>query len=80
MPRFRAWHRRRCSRATLWLLVWEAAFAAALAAQAPASPLVSDSVLQGRLQGLVDRFHGRVGLYVRHLSTGRAVAINADEL
>ncbi|HMB93462.1 MAG TPA: serine hydrolase [Rhodothermales bacterium] len=37
-----------------------------------------DTVLQARLDSLVHGFSGTVGLYVRHLSTGRTVAINAD--
>ncbi|UCF19321.1 MAG: serine hydrolase [Gemmatimonadota bacterium] len=39
-----------------------------------------DSTLQARLEELVDGFRGRVGVYVRHLESGRTAAINADEL
>ncbi len=51
-------------------------------AQAPrAGPRETlDAKLQNQLQELVRDFRGRVGLYVRHLPTGRISAINADEL
>lgn len=59
---------------------------------APASPPLSsvaglaaqeqstDPVLQARLEALVDGFRGDVGIYVRHLDTGRWAALNADTL
>ncbi|MEE9162986.1 MAG: serine hydrolase [Candidatus Neomarinimicrobiota bacterium] len=39
-----------------------------------------DRRLQSRLVALTEDFHGDVGIYARHLSTGRHVAIRADEL
>jgi beta-lactamase class A len=36
--------------------------------------------LQAKLDSLVAGFHGRVGVYVRHLPSGRTAEINADEL
>ena len=41
---------------------------------------VSDPDLQARLEALVADFQGQVGLYVRHLPTGRTAAIQADTL
>ncbi len=37
-----------------------------------------DPVLQRTVEGLVRGFGGEVGVYVRHLPTGRTVAVNAD--
>src|SRR3989337_834524 len=39
-----------------------------------------DPVLQEKLSSMVKNFRGDVGLYVRHLSTGRTAAIRAEEL
>lgn len=39
-----------------------------------------DAVLQARLEALVQDFRGDVGIYVRHLSTGRTAAVRADTL
>lgn len=39
-----------------------------------------DPRLQARLEALVKGFQGDVGIYVRHLKTGRTAAIRADEL
>ncbi|MEP6573230.1 MAG: serine hydrolase, partial [Gemmatimonadota bacterium] len=39
-----------------------------------------DAALQSELEGLVKNFHGDVGVYVRHLPSGRSAAIRADEL
>ncbi len=39
-----------------------------------------DTELARKLTPLVEAFRGDVGIYVRHLPTGRAVAIRADEL
>ena len=39
-----------------------------------------DKVLYPKLKGLADKFNGDVGIYVRHLKTGRTVAINADSI
>jgi len=54
---------------TAWLLVAQGA-----RAQHP------DQKLQRGLDSLVQGFHGDVGIYVRHLKTGRSAAIRADEL
>lgn len=40
----------------------------------------SDPVLQQKLEGLVEGFHGDVGIYVRHLRTGRTATVRAEEL
>ncbi|CCH55642.1 beta-lactamase [Fibrisoma limi BUZ 3] len=40
----------------------------------------TDVKLERKLASLLDGFQGDVGLYVRHLRTGRTVAINADTL
>lgn len=40
----------------------------------------TDKVLTRKLQALVEPFRGKVGIYVRHLKTGKTVAINADTL
>jgi len=39
-----------------------------------------DSALQRKLGALVEGFKGDVGIYVRHLPTGRTASIHADEL
>ena len=39
-----------------------------------------DSALHSKLARLVESFHGRVGIYVRHLQSGSTVEINADEI
>ncbi len=41
---------------------------------------IPDLVLTEKLDELLKKFHGDVGIYVRHLPTGKTVAINADEL
>ena len=46
----------------------------------PVAEEFNDSKLQSELQSLLKDFNGEVGLYVRHLSSGRSVSINADEL
>lgn len=58
------------------------AAAAPLHAQgaAPAPRERADPVLAARLGRLVQGFHGDAGIYVRHLRTGRTVAIRADEV
>lgn len=40
----------------------------------------TDRKLEKKLQALVDSFHGKAGIYVRHLRKGREVAINADTI
>ncbi len=39
-----------------------------------------DRALQEKLEALVKGFHGDVGVYVRHIPSGHAAAIRADEL
>lgn len=46
----------------------------------PVGAEVPDSALYEKLAPLLEQFHGRVGIYVRHLSSGRSVEINADEM
>ncbi|QXD14011.1 class A beta-lactamase-related serine hydrolase [Rhodocaloribacter litoris] len=41
---------------------------------------VPDTLLQARLERLVEGFRGDAGVYVRHLPTGRYAAIHADTL
>jgi beta-lactamase class A len=40
----------------------------------------ADTALQARLEALTTGFEGDVGLYVRHLPSGRTAALNADSL
>lgn len=54
--------------------------AAPLAAQPAAPRERTDAALTARLQAIVRGFHGDVGIYARHLRSGRTVAIRADEL
>jgi beta-lactamase class A len=46
----------------------------------PSPILKEDPVLQRKLEELVRGFRGDVGIYVRHLRTGRTASIRADEL
>ncbi len=39
-----------------------------------------DNILKGKLQTLVKDFKGDVGMYVRHLKSGKTVEINADTI
>ena len=50
-----------------------------LAAQQHDVPSI-DSTLQAKLVPLVGSFHGRVGVYVRHLASNRTVQIDADAI
>jgi beta-lactamase class A len=61
-------------RATCLALVAWLLGASGAAAQRP------DPKLQHGLDSLVRGFHGDVGIYVRHLKTGRTAAIRADEV
>lgn len=57
--------------------------AVALAAEQPNHsfpPSSPDKVLTRKLQSLVQDFKGSVGVYVRHLKSGKTVEINADSL
>jgi len=50
---------------------------------AAAQPVVkekTDAALQAKLAALTKNFGGTVGIYVRHLKTGRTAAVNADTL
>ena len=67
---------RRLGRFALLALLLTAGPLARLSAQA-AHP---DRVLQRKLDSLVHGFHGDVGIYVRHLPSGRTASINADTL
>jgi beta-lactamase class A len=40
----------------------------------------TDPVLLQKLEDLIEKFEGEVGIYTRHLVTGQTAAINADEL
>jgi len=62
------------------LLVAAAPLLSPAAAQQGQAAEPTDSVLYAKLAPLVESFHGRVGIYVRHLPSGRGVSINADEL
>jgi beta-lactamase class A len=53
-------------------------FTTPLAAQWPA--VVRDADLERRLQALAAEVEGDVGIYVRHLGTGRGAMLRADEL
>ena len=41
-------------------------------------PTTEDAKLRAEIQTLLNGFRGEVGVYVRHLKTGRTVAVNAD--
>ncbi len=55
------------------------AILAAAPVAAQARPRV-DRPLQRQLERLVEGFHGTIGIYVRHLPSGRTAAINADSI
>ncbi len=44
------------------------------------APAHVDSILQVQLERLADDFRGRVGIYARHVPTGRTAAVHADTL
>lgn len=48
--------------------------------QANSGAETTDPALQQKLEQLIDGFEGDVGIYVRHLPTGKSAAIRADEL
>ncbi|MDE2039430.1 MAG: serine hydrolase [Elusimicrobia bacterium] len=56
------------------------ALASGAGASAGAPKAVRDAVLQRQIEQAIAGFHGRVGVYVRQLATGREAAVNADEL
>jgi beta-lactamase class A len=64
--------------APLCLLLWLAAASPLRAQSAP--PARADPALAAKLEQLTRNFGGDVGIYVRHLPTGRSVEINADTL
>jgi beta-lactamase class A len=51
-----------------------------IAFQFPGHAQKQDKVLSEKIQALTKGFRGDVGIYVRHLKTGKIVAINADTL
>lgn len=59
------------------LLMLCLAFCPAAGQPAPGKP---DLVLQKKLEALIQPFEGEVGIYVRHLKTGKTAAIRADTL
>ncbi len=72
--RARAWRAMGLTAALLLLGLQQTAHA-----QMEAEPQ-TDATLQAKLESLVQGFHGRVGVYVRHLPSGRMAEINSDEL
>lgn len=54
--------------------------AAPLTAQSRWPAVKRDQALEARLQALASEVQGDVGIYVRHLKTGRGAVIRADEL
>lgn len=51
-----------------------------IAMQFPLHAQKQDKVLTKKLGGLLEGFEGEAGIYVRHLRTGKTVAINADTI
>jgi beta-lactamase class A len=51
-----------------------------IAAQCTLQAQKADKILARKLTELTKAFHGDVGLYVKHLGTGKTVAINADSI
>ncbi len=80
MPIISPRHARRAVRAALVLVSLASGAAGALPAQAPAARPRRDAALEAALARLAGEVRGRVGIYVRHLRSGREVAINADEV
>lgn len=66
-------------RSTLALLA-SCLLVAPLAAQHPWAPVRRDSRLESALLALAGEVEGDVGIYVRHLKSGRGAMIRADEL
>ena len=56
------------------------ALATPLAAQSPWPTVKRDQKLEAQLQALADKVEGDVGIYVRHLKSGKGAIIRADEL
>ncbi|MBL0172987.1 MAG: serine hydrolase [Gemmatimonadaceae bacterium] len=72
--------RRSCAAAILLFLA-AAGHSLPLAAQAAARTVAhTDRRLQAKVEALVRGFHGDVGVYIKHLRTGRTAAVHADEL
>ncbi len=71
--------RRSIDRLPIALALLALAFPGPANAQADAAA-ASDTILQAKLDSLVAGFRGRVGVYVRHLPSGRTAEINDDEL
>jgi beta-lactamase class A len=55
-------------------------FTSKIAAQSAFPPHKPDQKLQQRLTELTRNFKGEVGIYVRHLKSGKTAAINADTI
>ncbi|MEP0548691.1 MAG: serine hydrolase [Rhodothermales bacterium] len=62
------------------LLALLAALLAASAAPLAQSKPVADAALQAAVERMIDGFDGTVGVYVRHLPSGRTAAVRADTL
>jgi len=62
------------------LLLLALAAAAPLRAQDAPAAAWTDTALEARLQALAQGFRGEVGIYVRHLSTGATVEMDADSV
>jgi beta-lactamase class A len=60
-------------------LIWTLLLLAAAARGNTLVPERTDEALDARIRELIRPFGGTVGVYVRHLATGRTVAIRADE-
>lgn len=56
------------------------ALATPLAAQSPWPTVKRDQKLEAQLHALADKVEGDVGIYVRHLKSGKGAIIRADEL
>ena len=69
----------RNSLAMVWLLTGMLA-PRAVEAQVASLSVHEDTVLAAQLRPLAEAFHGRVGIYVRHLGSGATVAVDADSL
>ncbi|MEM8486926.1 MAG: serine hydrolase [Bacteroidota bacterium] len=64
----------------LFLLLFTLLSSSCQPADSQAQRETQDPVLQAKLEQLIDGFEGDVGIYVRHLTSGKSAAIRADEL
>ncbi len=76
---FSTMHLRLTLRGTLHLTLLVLALLSTIPRAAISQPAIDQS-LQAQMEGLVANFDGDVGIFVRHLKTGRTVAISADTL